>query len=62
MSFRPIIMKEEMRLAKKKGRRAAKNPALSLRGSWNGVNPVTRVEQDKTKYTRKQKHKENFEP
>jgi hypothetical protein len=27
------------------------------RGSWNGVKPVTKVEKDKTKYTRKSKHK-----
>lgn len=27
-----------------------------VRGSWNGVNPVTRVIPDKTKYCRKVKH------
>lgn len=29
----------------------------SERKSWGQVNPVTRVIPDKTKYTRKQKHK-----
>lgn len=29
----------------------------SIRGSWHGVNPVTRIVQGKTKYTRKEKHK-----
>jgi hypothetical protein len=27
-----------------------------VRGSWNGVNPVTRVIPDKTKYRRRPKH------
>lgn len=31
--------------------------ARTIRGSWGDVNPVTRVERDKTKYTRKTKHK-----
>lgn len=29
----------------------------SIRKDWNGVNPVTKVIKDKTKYTRKIKHK-----
>lgn len=29
----------------------------SIRGSWHGINPVTKVIKDKTKYTRKIKHK-----
>ena len=29
----------------------------SIRGNWNGINPVTKVIKDKTKYTRKIKHK-----
>lgn len=29
----------------------------SIRGTWNGVNPITKVIKDKTKYTRKIKHK-----
>ena len=28
----------------------------SIRKDWNGVNPVTKVFKDKTKYTRKKKH------
>lgn len=31
--------------------------AKSIRGSWNKINPVTKVIPDKTKYTRKVKHK-----
>ena len=33
----------------------------SVRGSWNGVNPVTKVERDKTKYSRKCKHKPRYD-
>lgn len=29
----------------------------SIRGTWNGLNPVTKIVKDKTKYTRKIKHK-----
>lgn len=29
----------------------------SIRRDWNGVNPLTKVIKDKTKYTRKNKHK-----
>ena len=29
----------------------------SIRKDWNSVNPVTKVMKDKTKYTRKVKHK-----
>lgn len=32
----------------------------TVRRDWNGVNPVTKVFRDRTKYTRKQKHK-NFD-
>lgn len=31
-----------------------------IRNSWNGINPVTRVVPDKTKYSRKQKHKKDY--
>lgn len=32
-----------------------------IRGTWNAINPVTKVIKDKTKYTRKIKHKgDNF--
>lgn len=30
------------------------------RGNWFGVNPVTKVTTDKTKYSRKEKHKVIF--
>ena len=29
----------------------------SIRRNWNGVNPVTKIERDRSKYTRKVKHK-----
>ena len=32
----------------------------SQRGSWNGVNPVTKVIPDKTKYSRKKKYKTDY--
>ena len=32
-----------------------------LRNSWNGVNPVTKVIPDKTKYPRKHKYKNSYE-
>ena len=31
-----------------------------IRNSWNGVNPVTKIIPDKTKYNRKQKHKKSY--
>lgn len=34
--------------------------ARRIRRDWNGVNPVTKIIPDKTKYTRKKKHK-NFD-
>ena len=34
--------------------------ARHIRRSWNGINPVTKILPDKTKYTRKKKHK-NFD-
>ena len=30
------------------------------RNDWNGLNPVTRVTNDKTKYSRKTKHKNTY--
>lgn len=33
-----------------------KKPARP-RSDWNGINPVTRIIPDKTKYNRKRKHK-----
>lgn len=29
----------------------------SIRGTWGNINPVTKIKKDKTKYTRKEKHK-----
>ena len=34
--------------------------ARRIRRDWNGINPVTKMIPDKTKYTRKKKHK-NFD-
>ena len=31
-----------------------------IRGNWNGINPVTKVYKDKTKYSRKEKHKKDY--
>lgn len=31
-----------------------------IRGDWGGVKPYTRVERDKSKYNRKQKHKKGW--
>lgn len=33
------------------------DPTKISRTTWGTCNPVTRVQKDKTKYTRKQKHK-----
>lgn len=44
-------------MAKRKKKGKTISEMCQSRGSWNGVNPVTKVEQDKTKYTRKTKHK-----
>ena len=40
--------------------RSVNELAKTVRGSWNGVNPVTRVERDRTVYTRKQKHRTRY--
>ena len=32
-----------------------------IRGDWGGVNPYTRIEKDKKKYSRKQKHKRGWD-
>lgn len=32
----------------------------SIRGSWNGVNPVTKVVDNKNHYSRKEKYKINY--
>ena len=31
------------------------------RNDWNGLNPVTRTTKDKTKYSRKNKHRLSFD-
>lgn len=33
----------------------------SIRKDWGNINPVTRVVKDKTKYTRKEKHKKAYD-
>ena len=43
---------------KKTKPRTLNEMARTVRGSWGDVNPVTRIERDKTKYTRKTKHKD----
>lgn len=42
---------------KKEDKNSTYEAARHLRGSWNGVNPVTKIIPDKTKYSRKKKHK-----
>lgn len=32
----------------------------TLRRDWGGINPITRTMKDKTKYTRKTKHKRDY--
>lgn len=32
-----------------------------IRGDWGGVKPYTRIEKDKKKYSRKQKHKKGWD-
>ena len=31
-----------------------------IRGDWGGVKPYTRIEKDKKKYSRKEKHKKDL--
>ena len=38
--------------------KSKKNVGKNSRGTWFGVNPVTRVVQDKTKYNRNRQKKE----
>lgn len=33
----------------------------TIRRDWGDINPVTKVEKDKTKYSRKQKHRKNYQ-
>lgn len=48
---------------KKKKKKKSTNIELyqSIRKDWGDINPVTRVVRDKTKYTRKEKHKRSYE-
>ena len=45
---------------KKKETNPTYKAARRIRRDWNGINPVTKMIPDKTKYTRKKKHK-NFD-
>ena len=36
------------------------NALKKIRGDWGGVKPYTRIEKDKKKYSRKQKHKRGW--
>lgn len=44
-------------MAKQKQPKSFYEVYQSIRRDWNGVNPVTRVQRDRTKYSRKVKHK-----
>lgn len=46
---------------KKQSKAAQKEHAASQRGSWEGVKPVTRVEESKKKYSRKRLTKPSAE-
>ena len=37
------------------------NALKKIRGDWGGVKPYTRIEKDKKKYNRKQKHKKSWD-
>ena len=45
-------------MSKKKKKPTALELAQSIRSSWNGVNPVTRIEENKKKKKPKYKHKQ----
>lgn len=44
-------------MPKVKKPRSFNEMARTVRGDWNGINPVTKIERDRSKYTRKDKHK-----
>ena len=44
---------------KKLSKKARRKIDLMSRRGWNGLDPVTRVKESGTKYTRKQKHPES---
>lgn len=37
------------------------NALKKIRGDWGSVKPYTRIEKDKKKYSRKQKHKKGWD-
>ena len=37
------------------------NALKKIRGDWGGVKPYARIEKDKKKYSRKQKHKKGWD-
>ena len=56
--------KKSLRITKKERNTMTKEQQLramrKIRGDWGGVKPFTRIERNKKKYTRKQKHKMDF--
>lgn len=36
------------------------NALKKIRGDWGGVKPYTRIEKDRKKYNRKEKHKKDY--
>ena len=46
-------MKKKLIPLKKQSKAAQKEHAASQRGSWEGVNPVTRVAESRKRYSRK---------
>lgn len=41
-------------------KKAQKKINSQKRGSWNGVNPITKIVVSKKSYTRKEKHRQRF--
>ena len=50
-----------MNLEKRKGVKTNIELLQSIRGSWGAINPVTRIERNKKKYTRKEKYRKKLE-
>lgn len=48
-------------MAKKKYEFTTYDAARRLRNDWGNTNPTTKIFKDKTKYSRKEKHKKNFD-
>lgn len=51
-----MTRKKKMKIKVKK----IEDPTKISRTTWGTCNPVTRVQKDKTKYSRKQKHKKEY--